>query len=119
MLAHLRVPWLADLFVDTRFGWRMLRRSPGFTCAALLTLAPGIGANTAMFGVADGVLLRPPPFDHPQRLFWIYGINCRLRLTRLPGCRCRPANFLDWRRHCRTFESIPWSSFAANHGSNP
>src|SRR5919198_1981714 len=73
--------WLIDLLTDLRFGWRMLRRSPGFACAALLTLALGIGANTAMFSVADGLLLRPPPFEHSERMFWIYDVNAKLRLT--------------------------------------
>ena len=58
MLAHLRVRWLFDLFDDTRFGRRMLRRSPRFTSAALLTLEFGIGANTEMFSVADDAPLR-------------------------------------------------------------
>jgi len=81
MAEQSRVPWMPDLLTDVRFGWRMLRRSPGFALAAIFTLALGIGANTAMFSVADGLLLRPPPFDHPERLYWIFE-----RLTRISAC---------------------------------
>ena len=77
----MRASWLADLPTDLRFGWRMLRRSPGFAIAAVVTLALGIGANTAMFSVADGLMLRPPPFDHPERLYWVYDVNSKLHLT--------------------------------------
>src|SRR5258708_29418328 len=60
--------WIADRLSDVSFGWRVLRRSPGFATAAVVTLALGIGANTAMFSVADDLLFRPPPFEHPERL---------------------------------------------------
>src|SRR5438874_13804168 len=81
MAEEMRASWLADLLTDTRFGWRMLRRSPGFALAAVLTLALGIGANTAMFSVADGLMWRPPPFDHAERLHWVYDVNATLHLT--------------------------------------
>jgi putative ABC transport system permease protein len=62
---------LEDLLADLRFGWRMLARHPGFFLVAILAVAIGIGANTAVFTVADQVLFRPPPFEHPERLHWI------------------------------------------------
>ena len=68
--------WLADMFQDLRFGWRMLRRSPGFSVLAILCLALGIGANAAVFSWIEGILLRPYPLVVDQeRLFAVTGTN--------------------------------------------
>src|SRR3954465_13159316 len=62
---------MGDVIQDVRFAWRSLRRAPGFATAAILTLALGIGANTAIFSVVDALLLRPLPYQHPEELMSI------------------------------------------------
>jgi len=67
--------WLHSVMSDCRFGVRQLRRSPGFTAVAILTLALGIGANTAVFSVVESVLLRPLPFRDSERFFAIWAVQ--------------------------------------------
>ena len=106
------MPWLTDLTGDLRYGCRMLARDPGFTTVAALTLALGIGANTAVFTVADALLLRPPPFDHSERLHWIYDINDELRLTVNDAVPPSPGNFVDWRARNRSFDyMVAWRNW--------
>jgi predicted permease len=95
------VLWLESLLQDVRFGLRMLRKNPGFTSIAMLTLALGIGANTAIFSIVDAVLLDPIPFPQPDRL-----VNLHERTSLLPDSTISYPNYLDWQRESNSFEGI-------------
>ena len=94
--------WLETLLQDLRYGLRQLRRNPGFTAVAVVTLALGIGANTAIFSVVDGVLLAPLPYPHPDRLVAVW--------ETLPRSKHIDAisypNFRDWLREARLFQRM-------------
>src|SRR5436190_23743640 len=92
---------LDKMFQDVRFALRTLHRSPGFTCTALLTLALGIGANTAIYSVIDGVLLHPIPFPESDRLVALYQKTPRSEKNAVSY-----PNLLDWQRSTQTFEAI-------------
>ncbi|HEV8581580.1 MAG TPA: ABC transporter permease [Thermoanaerobaculia bacterium] len=94
---------LDTLLQDVRHSFRMLRRSPGFTVAAVVTLALGIGANAAVFSVVDAVLLRPLPYPEPDRLFVLYRLNTQENIGRT---RAAPLDFLDWQKRSRSFSAM-------------
>src|SRR5271155_1281968 len=92
---------MMSFWQDVRFGLRVLLKNPGFAAIAVLTLAIGIGANTALFSVINGVLLNPLPYRHPEQLVALYGNT--------PGFDRAPIsylNFLDWQRETHSFSSI-------------
>jgi putative ABC transport system permease protein len=93
--------WLETVALDLRHAARGLRRSPGFTIAALLTLSLGIGANTAIFSVVNAVLLRPLPFSDPDRLVRIFGTT-----PQNPHAWTSPLNFADLAAQQRSFAGL-------------
>src|ERR1700730_18585385 len=98
---------METLLRDIRYGIRSLLKRPGFTMVALIALALGIGANTAIFSLVNAVLLRPLPFGEPDRLVWMWG-NIRNGGSR---ASVSPLDFLDYRKQNTTFEE-----FAASTG---
>ena len=89
------------LLFDVRYGVRTLIQSPSFTLIAVLTLALGIGANTALFSVVNGVLLNPLPYPHSSQLVAIYE-----KIAGLDSAPIEYLNFLDWQRDSRSFASM-------------
>ena len=92
---------LDRLMQDLRFGVRLITKSPGFTAVAVLTLALGIGANTALFSVVNGVLLNPLPYPEPEQLVTLHESKPNFEA----GSISFP-NFLDWRKQNTTFSMM-------------
>ncbi|HMB26932.1 MAG TPA: ABC transporter permease [Blastocatellia bacterium] len=94
---------MQTLWQDLRYGARMLWKSPGFTLIAVITLALGIGANTAIFSVIDALMLRPLPFREPDKLFQVWESNVKLGYKEMSASY---PNFADWRDQNQVFEQI-------------
>ena len=93
--------WLEQIIEDIRFGLRLLRKNPGFTAVAILTLALGIGANTAVFSLVYAVLLRPLPFKDPSSLIVLNETTPKVGTVSVSY-----PNFLDWRSQSHAFSQM-------------
>jgi putative ABC transport system permease protein len=93
--------WIEEFRDDVKFALRQLRRAPGFALVAAMTLALGLGANSAIFALVDTTLLRPLPFPNPDRLVMVWD-----RTATTPRGRVSPLNLVDWNQQNRTFDLI-------------
>jgi len=98
-----KILFLHTLMQDIRYGIRTLKKQPAFTCVVVLTLALGIGVNTAIFSVVNAVLLRPLPFPHSDQLVTVTMANPRLGGDNMP---LSVADFLDWRAQNQVFQDL-------------
>src|SRR3984893_6354038 len=111
-----RWPSIEEFLTDIRFGLRILRKNPGFAAVAVLTLALGIGANTAMFSVVYGALLSPLPYPNSEQLVMVWS---KVNGHRNAVCA---ADFLDWKRQNSAFQDVvAWSegTFGLSVSGNP
>jgi putative ABC transport system permease protein len=97
---------MRDLVSDLRHGLRVLLRNPGFSTTAILLLALGIGANTAIFSVVNAVLLRPLPYKDSSRIMQIWHVPPAKSFPGMTFFSVSPANFLDWRDQNHSFEEM-------------
>lgn len=101
-----------NLWQDLRYGVRVMMKKPGFTIVAIITLALGIGVNTAIFSVVNGVLLRPFPYAEPDRLVRVYSEFPTMKLLKF---WVSPPEFMDIQKEAQSWESIgAWSPAGAN-----
>ena len=106
---HAAVPsnsTVLTLLADFRYALRVLARAPSFAVAVIAVLALGIGANTAIFSIVNAVLLRPLPFDEPDRLVRLFHEPPQAAFPGIHRFSVSPANFYDWKRDARLFEGM-------------
>ena len=105
---------MADLWQDLRYAFRSLRKAPGFAAAAIVVMALGIGANTAIFSVVNTVLLQPLPFAEPSRLVDVWHVPPPKSFPGMTRFSVSPANYFDWAEDeplLREFKHL-WLRFA-------
>lgn len=110
---------METLWQDLRFGLRQLLSKPGVTLIAVLSLALGIGANTAIFSLVDAVLLRPLPFHEPDRLVMVWEDATQVGFPRNTPA---PANYADWKSQNKTLEdmaALNWRNYALTDEGEP
>src|SRR5689334_10506134 len=104
---------------DLRYGARLLTKKPGFTIVAVITLALGVGANTAIFSLVNAVLLKPLPFYEPERLVMLWE---DLSAIGFPRDDVTTATFVDWKTQQSTFDdmaALDWKSFDLTGDGEP
>lgn len=113
---------MAGIFQDIRYAARQLRKAPGFAAVAVVTLALGIGANTAIFSVVNGVLLRPLAFKDADRLVRLWHVPPQKSFPGIPTFSVSPANYLDWQSQNHVFEQMAvmgYYGFTMTGGDKP
>jgi predicted permease len=107
--------WLGQIMQDIRYGLRQLLRNPGFTAVAVITLALGIGANTAIFSVLDGVVLASLPYRQPDRLVMIWGFSDKLK----HNIAMSYLDFRDWQRDAKSVDQMAAHTGRSFNLTNP
>src|SRR5215212_452687 len=97
---------MRTLTADFRYALRVLVRTPSFALAVIAVLALGIGANTAIFSIVNAVLLRPLPFEEPDRLVRLFHVPPQAAFPGMKTFSVSPANFYDWKRDAQSFEQM-------------
>src|SRR5262245_10690528 len=113
---------MSALLSDLRYGFRALRKAPGFAALAIVVLALGIGVNTAIFSVVNGVLLRPLPFEDPGRLVQLWHVPPAKSFPGMTTFALSAANYLDWQKQNDVFEHsalISGGNFTLTSGNRP
>ena len=108
-------PSIESIGQDVRYAFRSLIRSPGFTSVALLSLAIGIGGNTAVFSLVDAVRARALPYPEPERLVTLWGNVQRERVERRGNSY---PDFLDWQARATSYEGLAAVENGFVHGKN-
>src|SRR5437868_1847154 len=113
---------MENLWQDLRYGVRVLLKKPGFTFIVIITLALGVGANTAIFSVVNGLLLRPLPYPDSQRIVDVWHTPPQESFPGLKTFSVSPANYLDWKSQSNSFEQMAiyqYADFSLSAGDNP